>query len=1117
MTQEIAHKNAVLDDQELQKNLKQINPKFGDFVIRVAGEAWGLPLIDQKTKALITIAIDVVNQDHRGSGNPFAAHVKMALKQGATRDEIEELLLFLCVYAGFNKVAACFGTLNQIFDDFNCTPRTAAMISAIPDSKQVDYSARDRKGKVAFYVLLWKREGISLELFDSYWKDVHGPVCARLPGQYQYWQFHVAHNEGGLWPEIAGLDYKWDTEDNFDGIAELTFESEADRETWFKASAILMDDEHNLFRKAIGYNTSPGNSITYVDRIPTGDPNGEVGAIKFHVLVKKADGVSDEAFRRYLTETFAPVFSSSDSLLKLRLHLFEEVDNSRPDAPGVSHHEPEAKHYHAAYEIAFANHLEREKFFASSEYAIATKDAAKYIKQIQPFPERASYTFVYDGKLTLAGQRSAKVASLIQSVGATNQLKQDIVSLMNGQIASLIQNVGASNQHQEDVVSLMPSQVNGKSSSLGHYLQGLQHVGITVNDMTKSLEFYVDVLGGKPAIGGDGFIGDELHNLLFQKEDLEAWKQGLNPKTIGVPNIRDGSQEALDVRFISFGNTCVELIHFRDAHLDYKAPNCIGKIPSGIGFVNAPHLSFHVKDNVDLDQFAKMLEDECQKRGLTNVVANRIIHIDSETARKNSPEKYAKLDLIGDFDGWLLFYCKGPSGEQLEFNQVKRKAKEKFSFAQKEYNLSNGTNYWFYNNVAPTNTNNNHRLYGSFSSAVNAPAEKIWQVWLDQAYTEKFNILERYSDGVLREVKMPGMEMKQRITIDQQANTVTINVVDHPLFTGRFINYLYPPQEPSTLPIVTYTIDLQPINATSLEHKDAQGFIEAAKPENVKQAVYQLKAAVENGINTNKEEKSVTQSITRPGTKSEIVRRMFEAGESMNVDNFVKFYTDDAHYQFSNFPVAYGPQGIKETSVGFLQKVAKVYHHITNIWEQGDTVICEMEVTYIRHDGKVFRLPCCDTIVFKGDKVQELRIYMDISPVFQTEEVKPQASLPSGALLERIGKMYEALHAENWDEFMSFFTPNLLYKVGANEPVIGPEACRDFLVNIYKVLKLTTHNARGTWEVGNTVILEMDANYVNKVDKRFIQVPCTDIYRFEGDRIYEWRVYPDPSQLNLKF
>lgn len=109
-----AYKNAVLDDKELQDGLKSINPKFGDFCTRVAGEVWGLPLIDQKTKALITVAVDVVNQDQVGPGSPFASHVKMAIQQGATPAEIEELLLFMCVYAGFNKAVGCFGTLKEV-------------------------------------------------------------------------------------------------------------------------------------------------------------------------------------------------------------------------------------------------------------------------------------------------------------------------------------------------------------------------------------------------------------------------------------------------------------------------------------------------------------------------------------------------------------------------------------------------------------------------------------------------------------------------------------------------------------------------------------------------------------------------------------------------------------------------------------------------------------------------------------------------------------------------------------------------------------------------------------------------------------------------------------------
>ncbi|WP_371185560.1 carboxymuconolactone decarboxylase family protein [Thalassotalea maritima] len=106
--------NAVRDDQALIDGLKSINPVWGDFTVRVAGEAWGMPLIDQKIKAFITIAIDQLALNVTGEGNPFAAHIDMALKQGATYQELEELIVFTSVYTGFNKGATTMAALNKI-------------------------------------------------------------------------------------------------------------------------------------------------------------------------------------------------------------------------------------------------------------------------------------------------------------------------------------------------------------------------------------------------------------------------------------------------------------------------------------------------------------------------------------------------------------------------------------------------------------------------------------------------------------------------------------------------------------------------------------------------------------------------------------------------------------------------------------------------------------------------------------------------------------------------------------------------------------------------------------------------------------------------------------------
>ncbi len=48
-------------------------------------------------------------------GGNRAKEFEMRL-QGATYEEIEELLVFMCVYAGFNKAASYFAAFNEIVD-----------------------------------------------------------------------------------------------------------------------------------------------------------------------------------------------------------------------------------------------------------------------------------------------------------------------------------------------------------------------------------------------------------------------------------------------------------------------------------------------------------------------------------------------------------------------------------------------------------------------------------------------------------------------------------------------------------------------------------------------------------------------------------------------------------------------------------------------------------------------------------------------------------------------------------------------------------------------------------------------------------------------------------------
>lgn len=239
---------------------------------------------------------------------------------------------------------------------------------------------------------------------------------------------------------------------------------------------------------------------------------------------------------------------------------------------------------------------------------------------------------------------------------------------------------------------------------LGKCLYGVQHTGITVENLERSIEFYTEILGGVVAYRRNGFVHEVMQHTLFQKEELDAFAQKLRPRTLGVPDIRDGSRQMMDIAFISFGNLVVELIHFRDADDQPSDPNLMGTLPTVVTYTNSMHLSFHVKDDLDLNAFAKQLEEECERRGFANVQCNRVVEVKSHEERKqvalkyysnkfwNEPDSfipgYSDLD-FGAFEGWSLFYCKGPSGEQLEFNQVRLKAKELFVQAKDTYYRNN--------------------------------------------------------------------------------------------------------------------------------------------------------------------------------------------------------------------------------------------------------------------------------------------------------------------------------------------------------------------------------------------------------------------------------------------
>jgi len=86
------------------------------------------------------------------------------------------------------------------------------------------------------FVILRRKPGMSVQEFRNYWKMVHGPLIAKIPGLLKYIQYHVRSEEG--------------VDNPIDGIAELWFKSEADQQNAYRTAQYraVVEDEPNLFQ-----------------------------------------------------------------------------------------------------------------------------------------------------------------------------------------------------------------------------------------------------------------------------------------------------------------------------------------------------------------------------------------------------------------------------------------------------------------------------------------------------------------------------------------------------------------------------------------------------------------------------------------------------------------------------------------------------------------------------------------------------------------------------------------------------------------------------------------------------------------------------------------------------
>jgi 4-carboxymuconolactone decarboxylase len=106
--------------EQIRRRWRALAPDFERYVLGfLAGEIWTRPVLDLRTRSLITIAALAASGRQQG----LELNIRMALNNGARRQEIVETLLHLAPYIGFPASWDALTLAARVFGEFGGSRR----------------------------------------------------------------------------------------------------------------------------------------------------------------------------------------------------------------------------------------------------------------------------------------------------------------------------------------------------------------------------------------------------------------------------------------------------------------------------------------------------------------------------------------------------------------------------------------------------------------------------------------------------------------------------------------------------------------------------------------------------------------------------------------------------------------------------------------------------------------------------------------------------------------------------------------------------------------------------------------------------------------------------------
>lgn len=270
--------------------------------------------------------------------------------------------------------------------------------------------------------IAWWQPALPLETANTYWRDVHGVLDARLPGLWAYKQLHCDPVPARPFPPIPGVEQAWADGDSPEAVALLLFLDEEALRTCAESELAVLARQDNLelVERNIHYLVADA-ARTYVDRTGDAAPQGPVQHPTYAVFLRRRSEVAVHDFRA-ATGTLAERWSADPGVLRLRLQALGRPEGQHPLGP---------EHLHdALVELVVADEAVCARLVDTAASTLIGR-VASVLNTVQA---REVYAILVGGKPTQVGLRGWAPVQAIRAMGARIQEDERLLELMYGPV-----------------------------------------------------------------------------------------------------------------------------------------------------------------------------------------------------------------------------------------------------------------------------------------------------------------------------------------------------------------------------------------------------------------------------------------------------------------------------------------------------------------------------------------------------------------------------------------------------------------------------------------------------------------------------------------------------------